>query len=331
MSITNSVIFILLSVALLESCISQQKYADLESKQNYYETEAKKVDSLNYAYQQVNDKLRQNEGLLRNTVQELERETATSSSLKASYDDLERRYNDLIRQNNSSLVTSSYEKSDLQKQLSAQQEELDRRARDLAIAEYDVKQRQAQLNTLEGNYSTMTGDLAARNRRILELERMLNSNQNTIQNLRTRVNAAMTGFTTNDLTVEEKSGKLYVSLSQNLLFISGSDNIDWKGKKAIQQLADELNKNPNIEITVEGHTDTDGTTEQNWDLSVKRATAVVKVLTAYGVDPKRITASGRAFYAPIATNTTATGKAQNRRTEIILSPKLDQLYQIIER
>lgn len=331
MRIANRYFFILLSVFLLGGCISQQKYADLETKQKYYETEAKKVDSLNYAYQQVNDKLRQNEGLLRNTVQELENTTAGGSSLQASYNDLERRYNELIRQNNNSLTTSSYEKYDLTKQLSAQQEELDRRARELAVAEYRVSQREAKLNVLEGSYSNVESDLAARNRRIAELESMLTTNQNTIQTLRTRVNTALTGFTTDDLTVEEKSGKLYVTLSQNLLFISGSDNIDWKGKKAIQQIADVLSKNPDIEIMVEGHTDSDGTAEQNWDLSVKRATAVVKVLTAYGIDAKRIVASGRSFYAPIATNTTAAGKALNRRTEIILSPKLDQLYQIIER
>jgi len=320
-----------LIATLTQGCISQRDYAELEATKKYYETEAKNVDSLRYVTQQLNEKYRQNEGLLRNTVQELEQSAATSQSMKASYDDLLMRYDKLVQQTSSTLNTASYEKVDLQKQLSAQQEELDRRARDLAVAEYNVNQRQAQISALEGNYSTVAGDLAARNRRIMELESMVTTNQGTIQTLRTRVNEAMKGFTTDDLTVEEKNGKLYVSLSQNLLFQSGSDNIDWKGKKAIQQLADVLNKNAEIEILVEGHTDTDGTAEQNWDLSVKRATSVVKSLTAYGVNPKRVTAAGRSFYAPIAENTTAAGKAQNRRTDIILSPKLDQLYQIIER
>ncbi|MBK7870628.1 MAG: OmpA family protein [Saprospiraceae bacterium] len=152
-----------------------------------------------------------------------------------------------------------------------------------------------------------------------------------IQNLRTTVSGALTGFSDTDLTVEEKNGRLYVSLSQELLFRSGSDNVESKGRQALKQLADVLKKNPEIDITVEGHTDDVGNAASNWDLSVMRATSVVKVLTTYGIEPERVTASGRGLYAPIASNATATGKAQNRRTEIILSPKLDQLYQLLDR
>ena len=139
------------------------------------------------------------------------------------------------------------------------------------------------------------------------------------------------GFTDSDLTISEKNGKIYVSLSQNLLFASGSDKIDWKGKKAIIQVAQVLNSNQDILVNVEGHTDSDGNPNSNWDLSVRRATAVVKVLTGQGVDAKRVTASGRAFYDPIAPNNSAANKAKNRRTEIILSPKLDLLYDIINQ
>jgi len=147
--------------------------------------------------------------------------------------------------------------------------------------------------------------------------------------LRSKVNQALLGFTDADLSVSERNGKIYVSLSQNLLFATNSDNIDWKGKKAIRSLADVLKQNPDINITVEGHTDPDGSPAKNWDLSVRRATAVVKILTETNVNAERITASGRSFYYPIASNATAAGKAKNRRTEIILSPRLDQLYKII--
>ena len=122
---------------------------------------------------------------------------------------------------------------------------------------------------------------------------------------------------------------MYLSLSQNLLFPSGSDEIDWKGRQALMKLADALKSNPDIDITVEGHTDTDGTAAKNWDLSVLRATTVVKLLSSYGVPSDRLIASGRGFYAPIASNDTPQGKGLNRRTEIILSPQLDELYNLI--
>ena len=137
-------------------------------------------------------------------------------------------------------------------------------------------------------------------------------------------------FLASDLTVEEKDGKIYVSMSQNLLFASGSNKLDQKGKDALAKLATVLSANPNIEILVEEHTATDGTPEFNWDLSVTRATAVVKELTSHGLEPKRVTAAGRAFYVPVDSNDTDQGKTRNRRTEIILAPKYDQLYKLLK-
>jgi chemotaxis protein MotB len=113
------------------------------------------------------------------------------------------------------------------------------------------------------------------------------------------------------------------------LFASGSKTINTQGRQAIKQLAGVLNVNPDINITVEGHTDTDGEAAFNWDLSVGRATTIVKELTTNGVAPERVIAAGRGEYFPVAPNTTAQGKAQNRRTEIILTPKLDVLYDLL--
>jgi chemotaxis protein MotB len=119
-------------------------------------------------------------------------------------------------------------------------------------------------------------------------------------------------------------------MSQNLLFSSGSEDIDWRGKQALMQVAEALKTNTDFEVVVEGHTDSDGTAARNWDLSVLRATSIVKELTKYGVEPARIVAAGRGFYAPVAPNNTQQGKALNRRSEIILTPKLDDLYRIIQ-
>jgi chemotaxis protein MotB len=316
---------------MLQSCVPQKKYTELEATMKYYQTQANSVDSINYQNQLLNDQYRQNELLLRNTVQELEQSLSANQSLAQSNLDLINRYNNLLDQTRNSLVTSSSEKVQLQEQLSAQQAELDRRAREQAVSEYQLNQRSDRLSMLENSVDAMQGDLAARNRRIAELETMLRTNRSTVQEIRSNVNQAMSNFRVEDLKVEEKNGKLYLSLSQELLFKSGSDDLDWNGRKALQQLAAALNKNPDVAILVEGHTDTDGSAELNWDLSVKRATTVAKSLIAYGVDPRRVTAAGRGYYAPVAPNTTAAGKAQNRRTEIVLSPQLDQLYQIMNR
>lgn len=322
---------IAISALFFQSCVPQKKYAETESTLKYYQTQANAVDSINYENQQLSEKYRQNELLLRKTVQELEQSLAANQSLAQSNQDLINRYNTLLEQTRDVLNTATYEKVGLQDQLSAQQAELDRVSRDQAVSSYQLDQRKAQINAMAGNVNNLESDLAARNRRIMELEAMLRNNKSTVQNLRTNVNDAMVGFNVGDLKVEEKNGLLYVTLSQDLLFPSGSSTLDMRGRQALQQLASALNKNPDIDILVEGHTDTDGSAALNWQLSTDRAVNVSQALISFGVDPRRITAAGRAFYAPIAPNTTAAGKAQNRRTEIILSPKLDQLYQIMDR
>jgi len=162
------------------------------------------------------------------------------------------------------------------------------------------------------------------------LSAQLDMQRQSLQSLKNGLNNALRGFSASDLTVVERNGKIYVSMSQNLLFASGSKIIDKRGKDALAKLSEVLVTTPDIDILVEGHTDTDGTADFNWDLSVARGTAVVKELTSHGVDPKRLTAAGRSFFIPVASNDTEDGKAKNRRTEIILSPKLDQLYKLLE-
>ncbi len=326
------ILFIMPILALsLSACVTKQQYDALKAERDYQAREAQSLDSLRYAYQQISNQLRNSEAQLREATLEQERLIITNQNQQRDYQDLLNRYNQLLEDNFKNTYTSAYEKLDMQKQLAAQQDELDQKARDLAVMEYELTQREAKLSALAGSYDNIQGSLAERNRRIMELETMLQNNQFAINTLQGSISNALVGFSSSDLKVEEKNGKLYVSLSQDLLFKSGSDDVDYKGKQALQKLAEVLKKNPDIDITVEGHTDNVGNAASNWDLSVKRATSVVKTLTAYGVEPERVTAAGRAFYVPLASNATATGKAQNRRTEIILSPKLDQLYQLLDR
>ena len=172
-------------------------------------------------------------------------------------------------------------------------------------------------------------------KRLWDLRRLLQQQREAVENLRQKMANALTGFNSNELQVFTKNGKVYVSLQESLLFPSGSAVVNQKGREALGTLAQVLNANPDINVVVEGHTDSipiHGKYEDNWALSVARATAIVRILTdAYKVDPTRVTASGRSKFEPVDTNTTSDGRQHNRRTEIILAPKLDELMQLLQQ
>jgi chemotaxis protein MotB len=171
-------------------------------------------------------------------------------------------------------------------------------------------------------------------RRLAALRELMDQQRQNIENLRKKMADALVNFKSDELSVFVKNGKVYVSLQESLLFPSGSAVVNPKGKEALGTLAQVLNLNPDINVLIEGHTDSipiKGRYEDNWALSVARSTAIVRILTnTYNVDPLRITASGRSKYEPVDTNTTPEGRAKNRRTEIILAPKLDELMRLLE-
>jgi chemotaxis protein MotB len=179
-------------------------------------------------------------------------------------------------------------------------------------------------------------ELEARERRLAELQGIINSQDSLLNSLHNTVKKALLAFKSDEISVEMKNGKVYVSLSDKLLFKSGSAAVEDKGLDAIRTLADVLNKNPEIDVLIEGHTDNvpikTAKYEDNWALSADRALSIVRLLSnEQGVNPKRLEAAGRAEFYPKAGNDTVEGRAKNRRTEIILSPKLDELYKLIEK
>jgi chemotaxis protein MotB len=191
----------------------------------------------------------------------------------------------------------------------------------------DAANKQSQLNMSKE-------ELANQQRRLAELQALMNQQKKAIEEIRKKMTEALVGFNSNELSVSIKNGKVYVSLQENLLFPSGSAVVNPKGKQALGKLAEVLNNNPDITVDIEGHTDSvpiRGRYQDNWALSTARATSIVRILTTdYQVDPVRVTASGHSSYDPVQTNSTADGRALNRRTEIILSPKLDELYRLLE-
>ncbi len=176
--------------------------------------------------------------------------------------------------------------------------------------------------------------LSERERTLDEMRKIINRQDSITNRLNSVLRNALLGFNSDELSVEIKNGKVYVSMSDKLLFKSGSSAVEDKGKNALKVLAEVLDKNPDIDILVEGHTDNvpikTSVYKDNWDLSVARATSIVRILTLdYKIAPTRLTASGKGEYFPKADNGTAEGRAKNRRTEIILSPKLDELMNLL--
>ena len=217
--------------------------------------------------------------------------------------------------------------AELEKQLQENQERAKELTQALEGREKEIKQKELLL-------SRQNNLLYEKAQQLNELQEKINQQNQIVEKLRNTIANALVNFKDDELTVNVKDGKVYLSLSENLLFKSGSATMDQQGKEALGKLSVVLNNNPEIEILIEGHTDSipisSNVYKDNWDLSVARATSIVRLLAnEYNVDGARLTASGRADNAPVDTNTTQEGRAKNRRTEIILSPKLEELFQLI--
>lgn len=239
------------------------------------------------------------------------------------------------------------------KAMLAQIDSLTRRSetleQELARLKSDSSRLTRELADLRGNYNTLNSNYAAssskvnqlstdlqkREARLKEVEEILRKRDEATNALKNKLQKALLGFQQSGLSVDIRNGKVYVSLTDKLLFPSGSIVIDDKGKQALTQLAAVLNKEPDINISVEGHTDNKkvknlGQIKDNWDLSVLRATSVSRFLTEdEHIDPARITATGKGEFQPIDAANTPEALAKNRRIEIVLSPKLDELYNLI--
>lgn len=205
-----------------------------------------------------------------------------------------------------------------------------------------IRQYQSMLNVnmteqekLNALLNQKKNELNERERTINELQQMINAQNEKVRKLLSSVKDALLGFSSDELTVREKDGKVYVAMSDKLLFQSGSARLDKRGEEALGKLAEVLNKQTDIDVFIEGHTDNKPINtvqfKDNWDLSVIRATSVVRILIKnYNVNPLQIQPSGRGEYMPVDDNETAEGRNKNRRTEIIMAPKLDKLFQMLQ-
>ncbi len=224
--------------------------------------------------------------------------------------------------------------SALRKQNSELRDDLGSTRKRLQLMEEANASAADQLDEQDRKLTKNEQELADQQAKLKQLQELIDRQQRQTEFLRQKMAKALGSFNSDQLSVFVKEGKVYVSLSEKLLFPSGSADVNQEGKDALAKVAQALNESPDIHVNIEGHTDTVPIRikfADNWALSVARSTAIVRLLTQdYQVDPVRLTASGRSQFEPVADNLSVEGRAKNRRTEIILAPKLDELYQLIE-
>lgn len=315
-------------VLFASSCVSHRKYSDLEAKKNSVVVENDQLRKENERLKASELELNSSLAVRNKEIEELKQDTADMGrqyrQLKVQYDKINE-LNDILSKKSSELLSQATgENQKLASELSKTQEVLQKKEDMLKALEADLNEKQAAIDK-------SNAELKEREARLKELEDLLAAQQAASAALRDKVQNALLGFKDKGLTVTEKNGKVYVSMEAKLLFASGSTAVDPNGKKALVDLAKAIENEVDMEVIVEGHTDTDqlrssGIPRDNWELSVLRATEVVKIMTANSnIKPAVLSASGRSEYLPVSGD-----KAKNRRIEIILQPDLGELYKIIE-
>jgi chemotaxis protein MotB len=317
------------------SCVSGKKYSALQDTSKQYMNDRDALKESNIGLEMQNKEFEAKLATIEKEMAVVKQDiaTATTSRDKAvedfnkvsgKYAELQNAQDDLVKGN-------VKETQKLLSELQAAQDNLQKKE-DL------LRQLEQTLDTKKASLDELTFELEKRNARLAELEKILDAQKKIVQDLKNKVSEALLGFENNGLTVTNKNGKVYVSLDEKLLFKSASYDIDVNGKNALKKLAGVLEKNPGIQVMIEGHTDNvpynpgAGQLKDNWDLSVKRATTVVRVLLdGSKIDAKRLTASGRSQFLPVEESNTADARQKNRRTEIILTPDLTELYQLINK
>jgi chemotaxis protein MotB len=301
------------------SCVSTKVHKTLQEKYDLLSNEADQLRQKSELRAAENSELERTLGNVRREVNQLQEDTTFKfdeiRALKTKYDRLSKQY-DYLLDNNSTLIAAS--------------------ARENKALMDDLSIMQSRLQAKEDSLNTERRALERGQRRVAELEGIIRRQDSTVKYVRQKVADALLGFTGKGLTVNMRDGKVYVSLENSLLFAPGSWLVATNGQLALENLAEVLAENEEVSVLVEGHTDNDAYRGQsqvkdNWDLSVMRATNVVKILTSNaGLNPKRITAAGRGEFVPLVENSSSENKAINRRTEIILTPDLTELANLLD-
>ena len=327
------ILLIILSIFLISSCITPKVYNELLDKHEIAKKNLTKNEKLILELRENLDDKERDITNLNALVEQLRKDSiALNNDLVAcqkKYDDLSTTYDLLTSKSSRYMAEKAKETKELLNQLETTQSELFAKEDQLNKSTLALEEKERKLLDSQN-------ELELRSLRVAELEAIINRKDSMVTALKQKISKALIGLEGDGLTIEQRNGKVYISLEEDLLFASGKYEINQTGKQALDKLSDALSYQKDLEILVEGHTDSiplsgRGLVKDNWDLSVMRATSVVKRLTSNtNLDPTQLIAAGRSEFVPISSNETSEGRGENRRIEMILSPNLDDLFKLLE-
>ena len=328
---------VLILMVMVSSCVPLKQFEEEQERNRQLEEEASYLrgenDDLAVGNRELKaelERLRKRVSVLKEDAAELDRLVHQKGS---QYEDLVSKYNQALKQLQKG--TGDGESKDLMTYLQKLQDDIQKREDELIGSERELTDKKKRLQATIVELQNAQSQMEAQNARLSHLEQALKQKENAMLALRQSVSDALTGFSGDELNVHMKNGKVYVSLEEKLLFKSGSYEVNSQGASALKKLAVILEQNDEVDILVEGHTDKvpfkSSVLVDNWDLSVKRATSVVRIiLSGSNIDPKRILAAGKGEHLPVMDQETPLALQKNRRTEIILTPRLDKILNLLE-
>ena len=324
---------LIFSLFIFSSCITPKVYNELLDQHEIAQKNLTKNEKVIIQLRETLDNQGKNIESLTVLVQRLRTDSINIKnelvSFKKKYDDLSTTYDLLTSKSSRYMAEKAKEIKELLGQLEKTQTEL-------FAKEDELNKSTANLQEKERKLLNSQNELEQRSLRVAELETIINRKDSIVTALKQKISKALIGLEGDGLTIVQRNGKVYISLEEDLLFASGKYEVNQTGKQALDKLSEALSYQKDLEILVEGHTDSvplsgRGLVKDNWDLSVMRATSVVKRLTSNtNLDPTQLIAAGRSEFVPLLTNTTSEGRSKNRRIEMILSPNLDDLFKLLD-
>ncbi|MDG2139099.1 MAG: OmpA family protein [Flavobacteriales bacterium] len=329
----SRILTVIFSLCVLGSCITPKVYNELLDKHEIAKKNLTKNEKLILQLRETLSDKENNIQSLNLLVENLRSDSARLNnelvSCQKKYDDLSTTYDLLTSKSSRYMAEKAKETKELLGQLEKTQSELFAKEDELNKSIADLEEKERKLIDSKN-------ELELRSLRVMELEAIINRKDSMVTALKQKISQALIGLEGDGLTIVQRNGKVYISLEEDLLFASGKYEINKSGKEALDKLSDVLSYQKDLEILVEGHTDSiplsgRGLVKDNWDLSVMRATSVVKRLTSNSnLDPTQLIAAGRSEFVPIVSNSSSDGRSKNRRIEMILSPNLDDLFKLLE-
>lgn len=330
---TCRIFSILIIIVIFSSCVSPKIVEEIKQQRQETFLENQQIKSENSIFSTENielkDKLSRLNNEINNMIYDSTKRAKSYRQLKTQLEDLNEAYDLLIAKNTQMISNKAQETKKLLNELQSARE-------DLIYKEDELLGLEANLSVKQKELLKAQNDLFEREQRVVELQYIINRKDSLLSSLKDKISSALLGFEGDGLTITQKNGKVYISLEEQLLFASGSWQIDSRGREALSKLSKSLENQKDIDVLIEGHTDSipyagRGQIKDNWDLSVVRATAIVRILSnSSTINPKRLTAAGKGEFVPIQNNNTISGRSANRRIEIILTPKLYDLYELLD-